>query len=70
MLYPITRNFMLITCSKISGFSRAARIPRNTQWKDYNFVMFLLVLNSPTRDKYHPVMAEDIKYEEKAGWRW
>ncbi|CRL23310.1 unnamed protein product [Penicillium camemberti] len=55
---------------KISGFRRAARIDPDPQWKDYNFVMFLLVLNSTARDKYHPVMAEDIKHAESNGWRW
>ena len=61
---------MLMQSSKISGFRRAARIDPDARWKDYNFVMFLLVLNSTERDKYHPVMAEDIKYAESNGWRW
>lgn len=59
-----------MTSSKISGFRRAARIDPDVRWKDYNFVMFLLALNSTERDNYHPVMAEDIKHDESNGWRW
>ncbi|KAJ5129481.1 uncharacterized protein N7515_005520 [Penicillium bovifimosum] len=55
---------------KISGFRRAGRIPRNTGWDDYNFVMFFLVLTSPARYQYIPTMANDLKQGEGNGWIW
>ncbi|KAJ5193156.1 hypothetical protein N7449_004358 [Penicillium cf. viridicatum] len=55
---------------KISGFSWAARIDPDPRWEDYNFALFFLVLIDTTRDKFHPIMAEDIKHAESNGWRW
>ncbi|KAJ5800608.1 uncharacterized protein N7518_002676 [Penicillium psychrosexuale] len=51
---------------KISGFKRAVYVPSDTKWKDFNFVMFFLALNS-SRDYEH--MAKDVEFG-KHGWRW
>ncbi|KAJ5951317.1 uncharacterized protein N7479_009730 [Penicillium vulpinum] len=55
---------------KVSGFRRADRIPPDTQWDDYNFVRFLLVLNSPARYKYLSIKAKDLKSEQNSRWKW
>lgn len=56
--------------SKISGFSWAAPIQPETEWNDYNFVKFTLVLISPRQDKDFPTMANDLKDVQNNGWRW
>ncbi|KAJ5869193.1 hypothetical protein N7455_004134 [Penicillium solitum] len=55
---------------KISGFSWAAPIQPETEWNDYNFVKFTLVLISPRQDKDFPTMANDLKDVQNNGWRW
>lgn len=55
---------------KISGFSWAAPIQPDREWKDYNFVKFTLVLISPKQDKDFPTLANDLKDVQNNGWRW
>ncbi|KAJ5832816.1 hypothetical protein N7474_001127 [Penicillium riverlandense] len=55
---------------KISGFRGAAIIHPDPKWKDYNFVMFALVLISSKRDEYLPNMAKDLQLDPSNGWRW
>ena len=69
MFDSISYNLKLITYSKLSGFRGAARIPPDLKWKDFYFVMFFLVLDSPKDDEYLPTMAEDVEFGEH-GWRW
>lgn len=70
VLYLLKFKLKLITHSKISGFSWAAPIQPDTEWNDYNFVKFSLVLISPKQDKDFPTMANDLKDIQNNGWRW
>ncbi|KUM63788.1 hypothetical protein ACN42_g3295 [Penicillium freii] len=56
---------------KVSGFSWAARIrPEDKEWKDYNFMMFSLVLIDQDREKDFPTIVNDLKDVLNNGWRW
>ncbi|CAG8887299.1 unnamed protein product [Penicillium egyptiacum] len=58
------RKKVKMACTKVSGFRRADRISPDTKWDDYNFVRFLLVLNSPARYKYLSIKAKDLKSDK------
>ncbi|KAJ5598206.1 hypothetical protein N7537_008290 [Penicillium hordei] len=52
---------------KVSGFRQANRISPDTKWDDYNFVRFLLVLNSPVWYKYLSIKAKSKVNKTIAG---
>ncbi|KAJ9488773.1 hypothetical protein VN97_g4529 [Penicillium thymicola] len=54
---------------KISGFRQAIPIQPRTEWNDFSFVQFFLVLISPEQDKDYSSMANDLKDVKNSGWR-